>query len=301
MDEVNLPSNYTHHGGCLGHAILSRFWVMAGFDGCSVSWLSVTPWAIVVLLYISTVVRYRRFALSSFYKGDRSPRFYSRITPVPYEALIAIVLTLPRICWALNVTTDAILKHEAWENADFSHWACWGLVLYMGVFDVLERRLFKKRLLKPYWEAKTKEAELVDVRTILLEGRQTHTEGKTTSQDVEKGLLQTIEQDISTIRQSWRQWIMAKLMCGYNKPTALHVEAQYQLHAFIKAIFTFGFLSEVALSACSLDPKYLLNSQHSIAPALLGISAITLYRFITLIFEGCRFAMEVEWETMEKS
>lgn len=299
MDQI-MAEPMPLHSGCLHHAIINGVRLMMGFDGCSNSYLAYLPWALLCLLYLSTIIRYRAYAVPGKYRPRSSPKIYARLTSVPWEALLAFLLTLPRLYWVLDFTTDAILKNEAWQHKDFTHWFCWSLLFYVCAFDIIERRLLYTRLLRPYWETKRRDAEVVDVKTMLLEGRQSRPTQSYALKDAEKGgCFDLLDAQMPAQRRSWRQRLALIFTIKYPQATAENVLAQYQILAFIKAAFTFIFLSEIGLSACNLEPKDILNSQYSITPVMLIISAISLGRFVQLVRDGWRFATELDWDAVE--
>ena len=300
MDEVihDAPQTQTE---CIHNLLANALIPMLGLDGCSNSCLAYVPWYLIGLLYLSKVIRYRFYTFPRSYENRPRPTVYARLTYVFWEVIAAMLLAVMRLHWVLSILLNGIVYKDAWKHRDFSHWFSWGVIFSIITCEISEHRFIYKSLIKPYWDTKRRDAELVDVRTILLEGRQNSRSPNDPHQDVEKGCPVVIpRQEKSMGRLTLRQRVTNASKIKFPKPTTKNLLTQLHSFAFIKAAFAFIFLSDVCLSACRLEPKDLLNSQKSAVPALLVIGLFCFFRAIYLTIEGLTYIGEVDWDTLGK-
>lgn len=268
---------------------------LLGLSGCSFSLWSLGPSLACLALFISIAIRYRGPIFFLYYqKRNTRPTSYCTITAYPYEAILAfLLLGVPKLVMAKDIVLAAFAA-GAWEKRDLNNVWSWAFVAYFLLLDVVERKMFRKNTLKPYYEMKARRS--VQVVSIEQEPAWTEKQPLLSAADEEAATAPpaATETADAPARLSVRVRIVNFFKSKFPtpEPAAVNVLSQMHMSAFIKAMLVFTFLSSVTLQVCLADNGNVENFfdlNETMVPQFILISAWMSVRFLGLAIRSVRF------------
>lgn len=266
-----------------------------GLSTCTLSLWSLGPYIANLLLFISLAIRYRGAIFFKYYeKRNTRPIRYCTITAIPYEALaLFFLLAGPRILAVKDVLNSAF-EAGAWEHRDFNNTWAWIFVGYFFMLDIVERVIFRRRILVPYYQMKARNS----VNVTVLEQDVVDEKRPLLSAADEEAATAPPAADATSVEAPARWNMRARLTnvfkLQFPTPTGANVLSQMHISAFYKAMIVFMFMSCVSLTACmaegdELENFFNLNVDGTLAPQFILISAWTSIRFVGLVIRSIAF------------
>ena len=259
-----------------------------GLEPCVFTLWSTLPYLTLLVLFFSLATRLRGYIFAAYYaKAGRSqPTRLVHFSAVPYESIIALLLSLPRAYGLVSHTlNDTTLDDLSMQLAEVS-WLHWSLVVYIMALDIFERYQWKNRTLKAYYTNKSRAAQ--QANQTLWETKETMEDSRryASADDVEKSADSPAPEP--QVSKSLYRRVLAALRSPQKQTlTAINIAASYQIFAFSKILCATVFLLNTSTFSC-MAVRTLGVSFSSTLPWAI-ITFIATFRGIELMSEGYRF------------